>query len=152
MNFTCSTFQTHNLDSAVTYELVSSVLLYLILGYNFGTEAIYWLQIGTCHLPLQGLNHMLQQLLIFNTPWKEFRVESRNEALCAWGITDRRLFQIVRYFQEPILLAQFLYLPISRKTLNPSWWRIFIMTSKSFTKLVEIFWKNMYLITQTHTE
>ena len=36
-----------------------------------------------CHLPLQGLNHVLWQLLIFNAPWKELRVESRNEALCS---------------------------------------------------------------------
>ena len=28
---------------------------------------------------------MLLQLLIFNNPCKEFRVESRNEALCAQG-------------------------------------------------------------------
>ena len=35
---------------------------------------------GTCHPPLQGLKWVLLQLLISNTPWKEFRVESRNEA------------------------------------------------------------------------
>ena len=29
-----------------------------------------------CHLPLQGLNHVLLQLLVFNTSWKEFRVKS----------------------------------------------------------------------------
>lgn len=53
------------------------------------------LQIGTCHghyLPLQGLNHVLLHLLIFQTPppstpgsWKELRVESRIEALCSSG-------------------------------------------------------------------
>ena len=32
--------------------------------------------------PLQGLNHVLLQLRTFNTCWKEFRVESRNEAVC----------------------------------------------------------------------
>ena len=37
---------------------------------------------GNCHLPLQGLNHVLLQLLIANTPWKELRVESRSEAGC----------------------------------------------------------------------
>ena len=41
------------------------------------------LQIGTSHLPLQGLNQVLLQLLIFNSPWKEFRVESRNAAFCS---------------------------------------------------------------------
>ena len=35
-------------------------------------------QIGTCHLPLQESNHEPLQLLTFNTPWKEFRVEIRN--------------------------------------------------------------------------
>lgn len=29
---------------------------------------------GPCHLPLQALNPMLLQLLVFNTPWKEFWV------------------------------------------------------------------------------
>ena len=53
------------------------------------------------HLPLQGLNHVLLQLLTFNTPWTEFRVESRSEALCAQGAkTGRTGPQIVGYFQE----------------------------------------------------
>jgi len=30
------------------------------------------LAMGTCHLPLQGLNHVL---LTFNTPGREFRME-----------------------------------------------------------------------------
>ena len=47
------------------------------------------LPIGTCRLPLQGLNHEWLQLLTFNTLWKEFRVESRNETLCALGKTGR---------------------------------------------------------------
>ena len=60
--------------------------------------------IGTCPLPLQGLNHVLMQLLTFHIPCKELRVESRNEALCPqwrqeWG-TGRTSLQIVRYFQE----------------------------------------------------
>ena len=45
---------------------------------------------GTCHLPLQGLDHALLQLLTLSTPWKEFRVESRNEALCAQGKTGQK--------------------------------------------------------------
>ena len=73
------------------------------------------LAIGTCHLPLQGLNQVLLQLLTFRTPWKEFRVENRNEALCALGKTGRTGLQIIRYFQELILWAQFLYLFISKK-------------------------------------
>jgi len=47
------------------------------------------LQAGTCHLPLQRSNYELLQLLTFNTPWKEFRVEIRNEALCVLGKTSR---------------------------------------------------------------
>ena len=83
------------------------------------------LQIGTCrghlpstYLPLWGLNHVLLQLLTFNTPWKEFRVESRNEALCAQGKAGRTGLQMVRYFQEPILRAQFWYLLICRKAVK----------------------------------
>ena len=34
----------------------------------------------TCYPGVQGLNQMLLQLLTFNTPGKEFRVESRLEA------------------------------------------------------------------------
>ena len=76
------------------------------------------LKIGTCHLPLQGLNHKLLWLLTFNTSWKEFRVEIRNEALCALGKPSRTGLQIVRYYQEKILRAQFLHLLISRKALK----------------------------------
>ena len=41
------------------------------------------LEIGTCHLLLQGLNLEPLKQLNFNTPRKGFRVEMRNEALCA---------------------------------------------------------------------
>ena len=61
------------------------------------------LAMGTCPLPLRGLNIVLLQLLTFNSPCKEFREESRNEALCAQGETGRTGLQIARYFQEPIL-------------------------------------------------
>ena len=111
------------------------------------------LQIGTCHghlpstyLPLWGLNHVLLQLLTFNTPWKEFRVENRNEALCAQGKAGRTGLQMVRYFQEPILWAQFWYLLICIKALKS----FMVMTvphdQKSFRKLIESFWKNIGLI------
>ena len=52
------------------------------------------LQVGTCHLPLEGLNHVLLQLLTFHSPWKEFRVEKRKEVLCAQGKTGRTGLQI----------------------------------------------------------
>ena len=56
------------------------------------------------------------QLLPFNIPWKEFRVEIRNEALCALGRTGRTGLQvdIFRRFYEP----KFLHLLISRKALK----------------------------------
>ena len=76
------------------------------------------LQTDPCHLPLQGLNNVLLQLLIFNTPWKEFRVESRNEALCAWRKTGRTGLQtdISRsWFYEPnSWMSLYLLLLLSR--------------------------------------
>ena len=48
-----------------------------------------WLEIGTCQLPLQRLHHDHYKLLTFHTPWKEFRVEIRNKALCALGKTQK---------------------------------------------------------------
>ena len=76
------------------------------------------LALGTCHLPLQELNHVMLKLLTFNAPCNEFRVESKNEAPCALGKTGRTGLQIVRYFQELIQWAQFLHLLISRKALK----------------------------------
>ena len=79
------------------------------------------LQIGVCHghLPsaLQGLNHLLQQFLTLNTPGEEFRVDSRKEAPCA-GRHGKLAGQVVRYFQELISWAQFLYLLIFRPPRN----------------------------------
>ena len=59
---------------------------------------------------------MLPHLLAFSTLWKEFRVEKRNEALCAWGKTGRIGIKILRYFQDLISWAQFLNLLISSKS------------------------------------
>ena len=58
---------------------------------------------GICHLSPPGLNHVLLQLLIFKTLWNEFRVESRNQALCALGETwHNRSSDIFRnWFYEP---------------------------------------------------
>ena len=75
------------------------------------------LKIGTCHLPLQGLSQWPLWPLTFNTPWKEFRMEIRNEAFCALGKTGRTGLQIDtfrRRFFEP----KFLHLLISRKALK----------------------------------
>ena len=67
------------------------------------------LKIGTGHLPLQALNHQPLQLLTFtfNPPWKELLMKIRSEALCALGKTGGTGLQIVRYFEEKILWAQF---------------------------------------------
>ena len=51
-------------------------------------------------------------------PEKSLGWRAENEALCAQGTTGRTGLQIVRYFQEPISWAQFLYLLISRKALK----------------------------------
>ena len=97
---------------------------------------------GSRHLALQGLNHVLMQLLIFNMPWKEFRVEGRHEALCAQEKTGKTGFQIVRYFQKLILWAQFLYLLKSRKALKSF---MVSTVSHDFMRLAEVFWKTYVL-------
>ena len=51
------------------------------------------------------------QLLTFNTPWKQLRVEIRKETLRAL----EEGLQIAKYFQELILWEQFSDLLISRK-------------------------------------
>ena len=74
--------------------------------------------IGPCHLHLYGLIHVLLQLLIFNTLERSsgWRAEMRRSVL--EGKTGRTGLQRVRYSQELILWAQFLYLLISRKALH----------------------------------
>ena len=73
------------------------------------------LQVGTCrgHLPSTStrIKSCTAAAADRQHPLKECRVESRNEALCALGKTGLTGLQIVGYFQEPILWAQFLYLP-----------------------------------------
>ena len=73
------------------------------------------LDTGTCCLLRIKLRAAAQ--LIFNTTWKEFRVESGNEAetLCSgenWSLDW--------YFQEPNLWAQFLYFLLSRNAWHPT--------------------------------
>ena len=73
-----------------------------------------------------------------------WKAEMRHSVL--GGKTGRTSLQIVRYFQEPILWAQFWYLLICIKALKS----FMVMTvphdQKSFRKLVESFWKNIGLI------
>ena len=60
---------------------------------------------------------MLLQLLTFNTPWRSEGREKKWGTLCSRK-TAKTSLQIVRYTQELILWAQFLYLLISRKVLK----------------------------------
>ena len=59
-------------------------------------------QIGTCHLPLQGLNHVPLQPLTFYTPEGVQCGEQKRGTLCSRK-TDWIGLQIVRYSQELIL-------------------------------------------------
>ena len=79
------------------------------------------LQIVTCHEHLPSTSTMIKSCVAtaavtFNTPWREFKVEIKNEALCALENWQNRSSD--RYFQEQILWAQFLHLLISRKALK----------------------------------
>ena len=47
----------------------------------------------TCRLPLPGLNHEPLQLLTFRPPWREFRVQSRNEAVSALEKLSEEVFR-----------------------------------------------------------
>ena len=96
-------------------------------------------QAGTCQLRLQKLNYVLLQLLVFNTPWKELRMESGNKALCAGGgETGKTHLQIARDFQESIYERDSCITSYLGKHQNPSWWWFSFMHSRSF-------WKNMCL-------
>ena len=75
---------------------------------------------GSYHRPVPWhlLNHVLLQLLAFNTPLKGVQGgEQKWGTLCS-GKTGRTSLWIVRIFQESILCTQFLYLLTSGKTLN----------------------------------
>ena len=73
------------------------------------------LAMSTCHLPLQGLNQVLLQILSFNPPERSsaWRAEMGHSLL--WENLAERSSD--RYFQEQIFWAQFLHLLISRKAL-----------------------------------
>ena len=84
------------------------------LNCQLRTGIFYW------HLPSTStrIKSCVAAAADFQHPLKGVQVESKNEALCALGKTGRTRLQIVRYFQEPILWAQFLYLFISGKVLK----------------------------------
>lgn len=63
-------------------------------GVVFGDqmESVNW-RLALCHPPLHGLNREPQQQLTLSTPWKELRVEIRNEARCAPGKLAEQVFR-----------------------------------------------------------
>ena len=80
-----------------------------------------WLEVGPCQLPLQRLNHDLYKMLTFTTPWKEFRVETKNKALCALGKTQKNRPSDSEMFSgKDFYESKFLHLLIPRETLM-SW-------------------------------
>ena len=119
---------------------------YIFIMYNLNIKIMHInidtvnhklaLAMGACHLPLQGLNCVLLQLLTSNTSLKVFRVESVHPENFRTGL------QIVRYSQEHFLWTQFLHLLISRKALKS----FMVMTvSCDFTRTARTFWKiNMF--------
>ena len=84
---------------------INLFLAFSILLFNDSINYKSALAVGTCHLLLQGLNQVLLQLLTSTTSWKEFRVEIRNEALCAWGKLAEQVFReldiLQSWFYEP---------------------------------------------------
>ena len=105
---------------------------------------------GTCHLPLWALNHVLLQLLTFNAPWNEFRVrEQKWGALCS-GKNWQNRFSDSQLFQESTLWAQFLYLPIYKKHWNPSGWQLFLVTARKLLpkKKKKIAWLHVFPFTK----
>ena len=90
------------------------------------------LKISTCYLPLWGLNLEPLLLLTFGTPWKEFRVEIRNEASVLWEKSGRTGLQIDTFrFYEP----KSLHFLLSRRALKS-----FIATSALAIEERNAFW------------
>ena len=117
----CRRFRVYPLTQKIPGEENSNPLQFSCLWKPMDREP--WLaSVSTTnwHLPLAlvstGLNHMLLQMLIFNTPWKEFRRRLELRHSCSGEIWQNR--SLDRYFQDPIIWAQFLYLLIWRKALQ----------------------------------
>ena len=71
-------------------------------------------------------------------------MESRNEDSVLRKKVAEQVFRWLDIsgadFMSPIL-----YLLISRKALKPSWWQLFLMSSRSFMRLAETFYKKYVL-------
>ena len=74
---------------------------------------------GTCHLPLQGLDPVLLQLLTFDTPSREFRVDNRNEAFCAPGNLVEQVFRQLNSFRNWVYEPNPCIFSYLEKALNP---------------------------------
>lgn len=96
------------------------------------TSLCMWKLKNTAHnLVLLGLSYWPLQSLTFNTPWKEFRLETKNEAPYALWKTGRTCFQIIRYFQGKCYKPNCLHLLISRKELKSLMETLLLVTSSS---------------------
>ena len=86
---------------------------YLILRMAFSLSTTNW------HLPSTStrIKSCAAAATDLQYPWKEFKVESRNEALCAWEKIGRTGLQI-HIFRRSWFWVQFLYFLISRKALK----------------------------------
>ena len=83
------------------------------LYFPLGHVSCKLLAIGACHLPLQGLNHVLPQLLTFNTSWwsSGWRAEMRHSVLQeSWQdrSSDSYIFSGAN-FMSPSLVSPHIY-------------------------------------------
>ena len=113
--------------------------------FEFQFNSNHQLQIGTCRLPLQGLNHAAAD---FQHP-----LEGVQGGEQKWGpLYSGKNWQdrsSDRYFQELIIWVQFCSSSYLEKHWNPSQWWLFLVTSKSVMRLIETVWKNMCLVACT---
>ena len=103
------------------------------------------LAMSACHLPLQWLNHVLCSCWC-STPPEGVQCGEQEWGTLCFGKTGRAGLQIVIQSQELILWAQYLYLFMSRKTQNSSWWRLFFITSIAHEMSRNFLQKKMCLI------
>ena len=106
------------------------------------------LAMSACHLPVQGLNHVLCSCWC-STPPEGVQCGEQEWGTLCFGKTGRAGLQIVIQSQELILWAQYLYLFMSRKTQNSSWWRLFFITSIAHEMSRNFLQKKMCLNTCT---
>ena len=100
------------------------------------------LQIGSCHGCLR-ITSIRIKLCAATFPegvhwmFSEWRAEMRHSVLRKKGAGQVSRLDI----SGADVMSPILYLLISRKALKPSWWQLFLKTSRSFMRLEEIFYK-----------